>query len=64
MSDNDEYCDICGGICDGIHGVTKIIIEEKQINNLINIIMQYDDEIIKKVILRYYKIKNIPPLNI
>lgn len=52
-----EYCDICDRKCDGAHNGKKINTEEKQIQQIVNMLLSYNDNIIDKIIKRVNEIK-------
>ena len=43
QSDNEQYCDICGRICDGVHSNKKY---NKEIQKIINVIESYDEKVV------------------
>lgn len=55
-ADNTEYCDICGRECDGVHS-NRIYNKEKMIQDIVNMIMSYDENTIDEVIKRVYEIR-------
>ena len=52
-SDCEEYCDYCGGRCEGVHCVIEAYKEEeKEIQLLVNIILSKKEKIVNEIIKR------------
>ena len=53
----DEYCDDCGGRCDGVHSLRKETREE-QIQHLLNLLLSQDKQMLDEVLQRLIKIRS------
>jgi hypothetical protein len=57
-----DYCDICGRICDGAHGINKNTTNktnEQKIQQIVNILVNYDENMINEIIKRVYEKKSL-----
>jgi len=50
----DEYCDICGRECDGVHSI-KINNKEKIIQKMTKILESYDEKVVDEIIKQIYE---------
>jgi hypothetical protein len=51
MNESDEYCDECGGKCDGCHSLRKPSIDD-QIEQIMKMITSQSSIVVKKVLER------------
>ena len=50
----EEYCEICGMKCDGVHS-DKIISKEKEITKITNLLESYGEKIVDEIIKQIYE---------
>lgn len=59
MDMEDEYCDDCGGTCEGVHSMNETNTDEKEIQMLVNIILSKKEKFIDEVIKRITERKRL-----
>ena len=50
----EEYCEICGRKCDGVHN-NKIISKEKEIQKITNLLESYGEKMVDEIIKQIYE---------